>query len=105
MTAEVLVLHATEEALKLPASPGLGFGDVINMFFFLAVVLGIIYLSTKFLLPKMKLSGTGKLISILDRVPLEPNVSLYVIQIGTKKWFIGVGQKNITRIEQLDEEK
>lgn len=105
MTAEALMLQATQEALVLRASPIITFGYIMQMIFSLAIVLGIIYLCAKFLLPKIKLSGTGKFITVLDRVALEPNVSLYVIQIGIKKWLIGVGQKNITRIEQLDEEK
>ena len=93
----------TVEAIALKASPIITFGYIMQVFFSLAIVLLFIYVTTKFLLPKFKFTNSGKYINIIDRVYLEPNVSLYVVQVGAKKWLLGVGQKSISRIEKLDE--
>ena len=93
----------TPEALTLQTTPIITFGYVIQVFISLLAVLGIIYLSAKFILPKLKVANTGRLIQILDRVHLEPQVTSYILKTGKSAWLIVVSNKQISRIDKVDD--
>lgn len=92
----------TPEALALQRTPIITFGYIMQVFISLLVVLAFIYLIAKYLLPRMKIAATGKLIKILDRVYLEPQVSAYVLQVGKSAWLIVTSSKQVTRIDKVD---
>lgn len=94
----------TQEPLVLQSTPIITFGYIMQVFFSLLVVLAIIYVIGKFVLPRLKTGTTGKLIKILDRIYLEPNVSAYVLRVGKSAWLIAVNRQNIVRIDKIDEE-
>ncbi len=93
----------TAEALSFQATPVITFGYVIQIIFSLAVIIGLMYLSAKYLMPKLKFSNTGRHIKLLDRIYLEPQVSACLIKVGRQTWLIGIGGRQITRIDKIDE--
>jgi len=97
-------LGTSPEALALQTTPVITFGYIMQVFFSLLVVLAIIYVVGRFVLPRLKTGGTGKLIKILDRVYLEPNVAAYILRVGKSAWLIAVNRQNIVRIDKIDEE-
>lgn len=93
----------TSEALSLQTTPIVTFGYIMQVLISLLMVLALIYLSAKYLLPRLKVERTGKLIKILDRVYLEPQVSAYIIKAGKGAWLIAASNKNISRIDRIDD--
>jgi len=94
----------TPEAIAFQRTPIITFGYVAQVFFSLLIVLAIIYLLAKFVLPRLKVNATGKMIKILDRLYLEPQVSAYLLQVGKSSWLIVTSNKSVTRIDKIDEE-
>jgi len=94
----------TPEALTLQRTPIITFGYIMQVFISLLVVLAFIYLAARFLLPRMKIASTGRLIKVLDRAFLEPQVAAYVLQVGKSAWLIVTSSKQIARIDKIDEE-
>ncbi len=94
----------TSEALALQSSPIVTIGYVLQTIFSLALVVGLIYVIARFVLPKMRVSGTGRLIQVLDRVLIEPQVAAYIIKVGKKSWLVASSNKNIEKIADLGEE-
>jgi flagellar biogenesis protein FliO len=76
----------------------------MQVFFSLLIVLAIIYVVGRFVLPRLKTGATGRLIKILDRVYLEPNISAYILKVGKSAWLVAVSRQNIVRIDKIDEE-
>jgi len=52
----------------------------------------------------MKIASTGRLIKVLDRAYLEPQVAAYVLQVGKSTWLIVTSSKQVARIDKIDEE-
>ncbi|MFH1710272.1 MAG: flagellar biosynthetic protein FliO [bacterium] len=77
-------------------------GYVFQLILSLAIVIGLIYFSAKYLFPKLQLSSQGKLIQIVDRIGLEPQVSAYIISVHDRSYLIVVGQKGVTLIDKLE---
>jgi flagellar biogenesis protein FliO len=71
----------------------------------LAIVLALIYLSAKYLLPRLKLTPKGSNIQVLDRMGLEPQVTLYHIKSDKGEYLVGVSSKNIALIDKYGVEK
>jgi len=94
----------TPEALVLQRSPIITLGYVMQVLISLAIVLAIIYVMARFLLPKLKINTTGKMIQVLDRVMLEPQVTAYVIKVGKSAWLIAASNKQIAKIDKIEEE-
>ena len=93
----------TQEALSLSTTPIITFGYIMQVFISLLVVLAFIYLAAKYVFPKIKTSNTGKLIKIIDRVYLEPQVSAYILKVEKSAWLIAVSNKQISRIDRIDD--
>lgn len=94
----------TAEALVLRSSPIVTAGYVMHLVVSLAVVVGLIYIIARFVLPKMKAAGSGRVIQVVDRVLIEPQVAAYILKIGSKSWLVASSNKNIAKIADLGEE-
>jgi flagellar biogenesis protein FliO len=94
----------TPEALVLQSSPIMTAGYLMQVLVSLAIVVGLIYVIARFFLPKLKAPGSGRLIQVLDRVLIEPQVAAYIIKVGRQSWLIAAGGKNVTKIADLGEE-
>ncbi|MFH1541653.1 MAG: hypothetical protein ABIE84_00995 [bacterium] len=93
----------TTEALVLQSTPIITFGYIMQVFFSLLVILALLYITGRYFLPRIKTAGKGKMIEIVDRVYLEPQVYAYVIKVGKDSWFVMSGNKQVTRIDKLEE--
>jgi flagellar biogenesis protein FliO len=94
----------TAEALAFQRTPIITFGYIMQVFISLLVVLAFIYLIAKYLLPRLKINATGKVIKVLDRVYLEPQVSAYILRVGKSAWLVVTSNKQVARIDKIDEE-
>lgn len=94
----------TSEALTLQSSPIITFGYIMQVLFSLLIILGLLFLMGKYILPRLKVKPQGKLIKVLDRLHLAPQVSTYVIKVGQETWLIAVSNKNITKIDKINKE-
>lgn len=92
----------TPEALVLQSSPVISVGYIMQVILSLAIVLAIIYVSARFLLPKLKVTSPGRIIQVVDRTMLEPQVSAYILKVGKKSWLIAVSNKNIEKIAEVE---
>jgi flagellar biogenesis protein FliO len=90
----------TYEALALQKTPIVTFGYIIQVTLSLAIVLALIYLSAKYLLPRLKLTAKGSNIQVLDRMGLEPQVTLYHVKSDKGEYLIGVSGKSIALIDK-----
>jgi len=77
-------------------------GYVFQLILSLAIVIGLIYFSAKYLFPKLQLPSQGKLIQVVDRIGLEPQVSAYIISAYDRSYLIVVSQKGVTLIDKLE---
>lgn len=93
----------TPEALVLQSSPIITAGYVMQVLISLAIVVALVYVIGRYLLPKLKVSGTGRLIQVIDRVLIEPQVAAYIIKVGRKSWLIVSSNKNVEKIAEIEE--
>jgi flagellar biogenesis protein FliO len=82
-------------------SPVISVGYIVQLIFSLAVVVGFLYVTAKYLLPKMQTGTKSKQIEITDKLVIEPQVSSYVIKAGGNSYFIIVNSKTTTLIDKL----
>lgn len=93
----------TFEAANLESpTPIITFAYLMQLFFSLLIVFGLIYITAKFVLPKFKIDSSGKFIRVIDRVTIEPQVSTYILKAGRSQYLIGVSNKNITLIDKIE---
>ncbi len=87
----------------LPAgSPLITAGYIFQLIISLAVVIGLIYFSAKYIFPKLQLPSHGQTIQILDRIGIEPQVSAYIISAHDKSYLIVVSNKGVTLLDKLE---
>ena len=93
----------TNEAIALPArSAWTSVGYLVQITLSLAIILALIYVTLKFLVPKLTISTKGRLIQVLDRVGLEPSVGAYILKVGRTNFLIVVSAKNVTYIDKVE---
>jgi len=92
----------TVEPLVLQSSPIITVGYVMQVILSLGVVLAIIFAIAKYVLPKFKISTQGKIIEVVDRILLEPQISAYILKVGKKKWLLAASNKNIAKIGEVE---
>lgn len=92
----------TYEALALQKTPIVTFGYIIQVALSLAIVLALIYICAKYLLPRLKLTPKGTTLEVVDRMGLEPQVTLYRIKAADTEYLIGVGGKSVTLLDKID---
>lgn len=90
------------DPLALQPTPIITLGYVMQVVFSLAVVVAIIYVAAKYLLPRLKINAPGKLIQMVDRIYLEPQVSAYILKVGQKAWLVVASSKNVEKISEVD---
>ena len=93
----------TYEALVLQKSPIVTFGYVLQVTFSLLIVLALIYLTSKYILPRMQVAGKGRLIEVIDRAQLEPQVTTYIIKVYKKQYILAVSNRGLTLVDTLKE--
>jgi len=93
----------TEEAAGYSQSPVITIGYLMQLFLSLIVVFGLIYLTSKYVLPKFQVKSTGRLIEVIDRVGLEPQVSAYILKVRKKSWLVVASAKNVQLIDEIEE--
>ena len=94
----------TTEALSFQPTPIVTFGYIMQILFSLVIIVGFMYLAARYILPKLKIANTGKHIKIIDRIHLEPQVSAYLIKVGGETWLIGTSNKQIAKIDKINED-
>jgi flagellar biogenesis protein FliO len=92
----------TAEALAFQQTPIITAGYIFQVFFSLAIVLAFIFLIAKYVLPKLKITANGKLINVLDRVYLEPQVTAYILKVGRDAWLVVASNKQIAKIDKVN---
>jgi len=95
----------TYEALVLQKTPIVTFGYIVQVALSLAIVLVLIWVTAKYLLPRMQMTPKGKNIEVLDRVGIEPQVTIYHIKANGREYLLGVGGKNVALIDKIGAEK
>lgn len=96
-----MIETVTFEALKLQKTPVVTFGYIIQVVISLAIVLALIYLTLKYILPRLQVKPRGKLLEVADRIGLEPGVSAYIIKVKDQVYILAVSSKNIELIDKL----
>ncbi len=102
---EILIspmIASSAEAMPVSGSPLVTVGYIFQLIISLAVVIGLIYFSARYILPKIQLPSTGRMIEIKDRIGLEPQVSAYIISAQGKSYLIVVSAKGVTLIDKLE---
>ncbi|WP_248926362.1 flagellar biosynthetic protein FliO [Paenibacillus hamazuiensis] len=79
------------------------FKMIVQVIFFLIVIIGLFFLIIKFLSQKNKFFGFGRSFRSLGGVPLGTNKSIQVIELGKSLYVVGVGD-NIQLLEKIDDQ-
>ena len=98
----MLELILSPEAAVIVRSPLITVGYIFQLIVSLSIVIGLILFSTKYILPKIQLPSHGKMLGIVDRIGLEPQVSVYIISYMENQYLLAVSIKNVTLIEKLE---
>ncbi|OGC09071.1 hypothetical protein A3J90_04655 [candidate division WOR-1 bacterium RIFOXYC2_FULL_37_10] len=94
----------TYEAITFQQAPIITFGYIVQIILSLAIVIGLIYISAKYLLPRLQqMTPNGKFMQVTDKMGLEPQATLYTVKAGSQIYLIAVSNKNITLIDKFKE--
>jgi flagellar biogenesis protein FliO len=80
------------------SNSGIGLNYYIQVLFSLVLVMGLIFLGSKVLAYKFQRPST-KRSKILDFIQLEPQVSIYKVQVDDEEYILGVGNKHIVPLK------
>ena len=90
-------------ALTLPLARKLGIKSEITYTAAIwAVVFGFIYLTAKYLLPKIQPGTKGKYIEVIDKVVIEPSVTAYIIKAANIRHLVIVSGKSATVLGKVE---
>lgn len=101
----MLEILISPEAVTVARSPLVSAGYILQLIISLAIVLGLIYLSAKYILPKIQLPAGDRTINIVDRIGLEPQVTSYIISARGNSYLIVVSNKGATLIDKFEDGK
>lgn len=90
------------EPLVLQTTPLITFGYVMQVLLSLGIVVALIYSIAKYLMPRMKVNAPGRLIKVVDRIYLEPQVSAYILKVGSQGWLVVASNKQVATISEVD---
>ncbi|WP_249862813.1 flagellar biosynthetic protein FliO [Paenibacillus konkukensis] len=76
---------------------------IFKVIFFLIVIIGIFFVIIKFVSQKNKILF-GRSLRSLGGVPLGPNKSIQVVEIGKSLYIVGVGD-NVQLLEKIEDEE
>ncbi|MGB9613254.1 MAG: hypothetical protein ACPL4K_03650 [Candidatus Margulisiibacteriota bacterium] len=94
----------TTETFALQTSPIITAGYLMQIILSLAVIVALIYVIGRFILPKLKITPVGKIIQVVDRAFLEPQVAAYILKVGKKAWLVVISNKQIAKIDEVEVE-
>ena len=86
----------------MSSAPIITVGYIMQVLISLAIVVALIYVSAKFLLPKLKVTTTGKFIEVMDRVFLEPQVTAYILKVRKSAWLVVTSNKQVAKIDKVE---
>ncbi len=94
---------ATEKPAGLPATPGIGGGDILSLGLSLFVVVGVIIALGWFYSRSRFVSGGGAdLITIVATRPLGPKERLMVVEVADQQLLIGMTSTGANTLHVLD---
>lgn len=92
-----------EATAAVPAtSTVFSIGYIIQLLFSLLVVFGFLYVTAKYFLPKIKTNSKSEHITIVDKLSIEPQVSLYIVKAAKSSWLISVSNKSVALIDKFE---
>ncbi len=77
----------------------------IKLVLSLLIIVGLAYLTMRFLRKSMKVSSRGETISVLDQYAFSMNKGIYITQIAGKVYVLGVTDQNISLISEITDEE
>ena len=107
MPNEALDLTFTSLACTSAAPTGYGslFLPALQTLAALAIVIGLIYLLLHRLLPRLiQRAQQGKVIRLIERVPLDQKHALFLIEIYDEKLLLGGGEQTLSVIKTFSQE-
>ena len=78
---------------------------VFSLLLTFAIVVGLAYLTSRFLSRRLAPTMQGGRMLIRDAVSLGVNKSLYLVEIGDKVFLLGVTEQSITPVKEFTDEK
>jgi flagellar biogenesis protein FliO len=94
----------TSEAILADRTPLISIGYLMQVFFSLLIVAAFLYLTAKYILPKLQVSASkGRMIDVIDRIGLEPQVTAYILRVTKRSWLIVSSSKNVQVVSELEE--
>ncbi len=104
VAADYSFFSTMEAAGKASSSPIISIGYIMQLFFSLLVVFGLIYVSAKFVMPKLQTPTSTSNMKVLDRIMLEPQVTAYILKAGKSSYLIVASNKSASLISKLEED-
>lgn len=77
--------------------------DLVKMFFFLLLILGLIYFLLKYLGKRTKLYRQASILENLGGISVGQNKSIQIIRVDQKVYLVGVGN-NVELLQEIDDE-
>ena len=68
-----------------------------------ALVIVLTYMASRWYAGKMKNGAVGKHLKVVDKIPLSSGCALIVVQAGDKFYLLGLGDKSLRLICELDD--
>ncbi len=94
---------AAEAPASLPATPGIGGGDILSLVLSLIIVVGVIIALGWFYSRSRFISGGGAdLITIVATRPLGPKERLMVVEVADQQLLIGMTSTGANTLHVLD---
>ncbi len=76
---------------------------VISTLVMVVLVLFFTYYATRYIGKVGGIKRQSRYIEIVDRVPLAQDKSIAIIQVGEKKFLVGIASQQISLLQELDE--
>jgi flagellar protein FliO/FliZ len=94
----------------LPEDPESMLGSLLKMFLMLALVLGAVYLTLNHGLRRLMgvravPLGAEPLVRVVERIPLDPKRSMFVVQAAGEYLLIGGGEQGLSLLGKLDSDE
>jgi flagellar protein FliO/FliZ len=103
-----ILVPAVAWAAEEGTEPSLGW-TALRLMLALGIVIASIYITLNYglrrLMNQRGISGGRSMITILERVHLEPKKTLFVIQAGSEYLLLGGGEGSLTLLAKLDPEE
>lgn len=100
-TMQAEEIGATAAGTGAASSPDLFF-MMVKVIFFLILIIGIFFVVMKLLEKKKQIWARGRSVKSVGGIPLGPNKSLQIVEIGRSLYVVGVGE-NISLLQKIDD--